>query len=492
MLVGTSAFCASSPYLQTGPVAMTSLLTLGALTAVAGPPSADYIGLAATLAIVVGLTRVILGVVGAGFVAYFMSRPVMTGFTTAAAILILSSQLPTALGVPTSELGFLEAAVWAAMHVGSWDIPSVVLTLITVGLVLGGRRLHPLFPGVGVAVVAGVGYSVITGYGGPVVGEISAGLPAFSLALDWSALPQLAIPGVVIALVGFAEPAAISRHFAAQDRRPWNPDREFVSQGVANLASGLSGGFPVGGSFSRSSINRLAGAKTRWSGAFTGIAVLAFLPVAGILASLPRAVLAAIVISAVVKLVQLRSLIRISRYSRAQAIASWSTFAATLVLAPRIDLAIIGGIGLAVLVHLWRELWLPVHVEFRDKTLHLTPSGVLFFASAPGLGHVMIQQLATHPNADHLVIHLERLGRVDFTGGLALMSVTEEAQEAGLTVRLEGTPAHSRRVLTRLFGTNSPLLEFDGAEQLNGGGPIAEGDVATPEATTSEAPANQP
>ena len=122
----------------------------------------------------------------------------------------------------------------------------------------------------------------------------------------------------MIALVGFAEAAAISRTFAAQDRATWSPDREFVSQGVANLASGFSGGFPVGGSFSRSSIDRLAGGKTRWAGAITGIAVLAFLPVAGVLSPLPRAILGAIVISAVARLIQLTPLWKMWKDSKPQ------------------------------------------------------------------------------------------------------------------------------------------------------------------------------
>ena len=156
--------------------------------------------------------------------------------------------------------------------------------------------------------------------------------------------------------MGFAEPAAIARTFAAQDRQPWSSDREFVSQGVANLVSGISGGFPVGGSFSRSSVNRMAGGKTRWSGAVTGLVVLAFLPMAGVLSPLPRAILAAIVIAAVVQLIQVRSLIRLFVYSRPQALVAWGTFGVTLALAPRIEWAVLIGIGLGILLHLWREL----------------------------------------------------------------------------------------------------------------------------------------
>ncbi|NNG15047.1 MAG: SulP family inorganic anion transporter [Gemmatimonadales bacterium] len=454
-----AAFFASSPYLQTGPVAMTSLLTFGALAVLAPPQSPEYIALAALLAVVVGVVRTFLGGIRAGWVAYMMSQPVLTGFTAAAAILIVASQLPTALGVQAEGERLLARAWWALGHVSSWELASVVLSLLTISLVLAGRRLHALFPGVLVAVGLGIGYSLIAGYGGPVVGQVPSGLPPFSLDLPWTALPSLAIPGVVIALVGFAEPAAISRIFAAQDRRPWSPDREFVSQGVANLAAGFSGAFPVGGSFSRSSVNRLAGGKTRWSGAVTGLVVLAFLPVAGVLAPLPRAILGAIVISAVVKLIAVGRLGRLIHYSLPQALIAWFTFAATLLLAPRIELAVLMGIGLAILVHLWRELAVHVATEYSDETLRLTPHGVLFFASAPGLDEAVIQQLAAHPSAERLVIDLAQLGRIDYTGALALKDVVEEAELASLHVEMTGIPPHARRILTKVFGADSPLLK---------------------------------
>jgi SulP family sulfate permease len=453
-----AALLASSPYLQTGPVAMTSLLTFGALAVLVPPYGADYVKLAALLALVVGVVRVGFGLLRVGWIAYMMSQPVLTGFTTAAAILIVASQLPTALGVQPEGTRLLGKAWWALSHMTLWQPAAVVLSLITLALVLGGRRLHALFPGVLVAVAIGLGVSLLVGYPGPVVGDIPSGLPPFSLDLPWASLPSLIVPGVVIALVGFAEPAAIARIFAAQDRQAWSPDREFLSQGLANLASGISAAFPVGGSFSRSSVNRMAGGKTRWSGAITGLIVLAFLPVAGILASLPRAILGAIVIAAVVKLITGGHLVTLVRYSLPQAIVAWVTFASTLILAPRIERAVLLGIGLAILIHLWRELSVHVQTDYSDETLRLTPHGVLFFASAPGLDEAVIQQLAAHPSARRLVIDLAQLGRIDFTGALALKGTVKDAQVAGLDVEIKGIPPQARRILSKVFGVDSPLL----------------------------------
>ena len=173
----------------------------------------------------------------------------------------------------------------------------MIISAVTLVLMLGGRKLHQLFPGVLVAVVFGIVYGHLTGYEGPTIGEVPPVLvPPFTLDLPWSRLPELLIPGTIIALVGFAEAASVSQAFAEQTRTPWDPSKEFTSQGVANLAAGLVSGFPVGGSFSRSAINKTAGAQTKWSGAITGVAVLIFLPFAGVLSPLPMAVLGAIVV----------------------------------------------------------------------------------------------------------------------------------------------------------------------------------------------------
>ena len=245
-----AALVASSPHLQTGPVAMTALLTFGALASLAPVGSPEYIGLAAFLAVLVGGFRIAVGALRAGFVSYLMSQPVLRGFTSAAALLIAVSQLPRVLGVEAPGDGIIVDGLDALANPGAWVGPAIGVAVATVLIVLGGRRFHALFPGVLVAVLVGMAYGAIVGYPAEVVGEIPARFPPLSLDLPWGRVRDLFLPALVIALVGFAEPAAIARTFATQDRRRWNPDREFVSQGLANVASGISGGFPVGGSFS--------------------------------------------------------------------------------------------------------------------------------------------------------------------------------------------------------------------------------------------------
>lgn len=443
---------ASSRYLQTGPVATTALLTFGALSGLAAPFGAEYVALAALLAIIVGVVRLAIGLVGFGFVAYFMSRPVIIGFTVGATTLIAASQLPALLGVQAEGEGLITDALSALLSPSSWDAGAILFGLGAAVLIAGSRMISPRIPGVLIAVVIFTVVSSATGATTDVVGDIPTGLPSLSLSLPWGELPGLLLPGVVIALIGFTEAAAISTVFAAQDRERWSANREFISQGVANVASGISGGFPVGGSFARSSVDRLSGARTRWSGAVTGVVVLAFLPFAGMLADLPTSVLAAIVIMAVGRLIKPWEILPIWRKSRLQGLVALSTLAATLILSPRIDQAVLLGIGLAIVVHLGRELRLDLEVRVEDSVLTISPQGVVYFGSTPALVDALIDNLARHPEVDRLVIDLKGVGRIDFTGGNALTTIIEDSRAAGLDVAIVNTPPHARRIVQGLLG----------------------------------------
>jgi sulfate permease, SulP family len=446
-----AAFFASSPYLQTGPVAITSLLTFGALSELATPGSGEYVALAVLLALLVGLVRLAIGLARSGVVAYLMSQPVLLGFTSAAAILIVLSQMPTALGVDPGRDGVVERAAEAVAHPNAWETAAVMLSLVTLALVVGGARVHALFPGVLVAAAVGIAYSELAGYDGATVGSLGGALPPFSVDFPWDSLATLLLPGFVIALVGFAEPAAIARTFAAQERKRWDPNREFVSQGAANVAAAVSGGFPVGGSFSRSALNRLSGARTRWSGAVTGLLVLAFLPFGSALSPLPDAVLAAIVIAAVVGLIRLLPLVRLVRYSRGQFAVGAATFVLTLALSPHVERALVIGILLSIGLHLRRELSLEVTSWTEERTLHLRPRGVLWFGSARTLEDAVLELLAAHAEAGRLVVHLDGLGRIDMTGALALRALLQDAREAGVAVAVVDVRPRWRGLVARVI-----------------------------------------
>ncbi len=446
-----AAFFVSSPYLQTGPVALTSLLVFGTLSQLAVPGSSEYLGLAALLALVVGSIRIFIGFFRFGAVAYLLSQPVLMGFTSAAAILILASQLPAVLGVAPGGGGVMISALRALARPDLWNPSAVGLAIMTVAVVLLGRRFHPLFPGVLLAAGLGIVYQLLIGYDGVVVGDIPAGLPRLNLVLPWGDFPSLLIGGLIIALVGFADTASISRTYATQDRAKWDANREFISQGVSNVAAGMFSAFPVGGSFARSSVNRMAGAKTRWSGAVTGLVILAFLPFTGVLSALPKAILAAIVVSAVLNLIKLRELVKLRQLSRPQAYIGWVTFVLTLILAPRIDVAVIIGVGLAIAQHLRREQQLVLEHRLEGTTLHFRPLGVLWFASAAKLEEAFTDLLVSYPEVQTVHFHLGGLGRIDLSAAMTLRRLMEDIESAGLDFELLEVPPMAKSWVRRVW-----------------------------------------
>ena len=344
-----AAFFASSPYLQTGPVAVTALLTFGALQGIADPQTSEYVELAALLALFVGIIRVAFGVLRLGKIANLLSDALVLGFTSGAAILIVFSQLPKALGVEISDGGVIRSGLKALTHPTEWHGLAILFSIGTILLMFGGRKFHRLFPGVLISVVAGTLISWASSYSGSVVGELDSGFISLDFSFAWSSTSQLIFPAFVIAIVGFAEPASIARTFAAEEKTIWNSNKEMISQGVANLASAISQAFPVGGSFGRSSLNHFAGATSTWSGAITGAFVLVALPFTFLLEYLPSSILGATVIGAVIRLIKPKGFLNLIRNSYGDAVVGFGTLIATLVTAPRIERGILIGLFLSLL-----------------------------------------------------------------------------------------------------------------------------------------------
>ena len=443
-----AAFFASSPYIQTGPVATTCLLTAAAISSVLphGTPG-EVVTIAALLALIVGATRLVLGLLRAGAVSYLMSQPALQGFVAAAALLIIASQVPAVVGLaPSADV--VGAAVSALQAPVQWDPTTLALSAVTLVIVLGGQRLHRMFPGVLIAVVGATIFSAATGYQGPRVGEVPhALLPPLSVDLPWPRLPELLLPGVTIALVGFAEATSIAQTYAERARTAWNPSREFVSQGVANLVAGLTSGFPVGASFSRSAIGEMAGTTTVIAGGITGLTVLLFVPFASIIAPLPQAVLGAIVVASVLKLLNPTPLISAWRHSRPQGVVGFATFAATLVSLPHIEYAVLAGIGMALAVHVWREQEVRCEAERDGDSLELRPSGVIWFGAAPLFRQTMLDRVAEHRDAETIVINLSQVGRIDLTGAVMLRDLAKGLQG---DVQLAQVPSSARELVERV------------------------------------------
>jgi SulP family sulfate permease len=444
-----AAVFASNPALQTGPTAMSAVLVFAALAPLFPIGTPAYAAAAALLALLVGAIRIGLGAVHAGGLAYALSGPVLRGFTWGAGILIAASQLPGALGVAPEGARLLARAASALRDPGSWHLGALATAVVVVAALRLGRRFAPRFPTVLAVAAAGTLASALApGSLGPTVGAVPAGLPLPDLALPWGATPDLILGALVIAIVGFAEPTAIARRYTRPGQR-WDPNRELLGQGLANLVVGLVRGMPVGASFSRSALHEELGVRTRFGAVATGLTVLALIPAAPLLADLPRAVLAAVVLVAVADLVRWGPVADLWRFGKLQAATAAATAVLTLALEPRVDLAVVVGVALSVALHLGREGQLRATVAVEGTDGRFVVYGTLWFANASRLQDEVRAAWLEHRTVERWVIDLTQVGRVDVDAALALGALRAEAGTVGVTLEIHGGDARTDERLAR-------------------------------------------
>ncbi len=302
----------TSRSLAVGPVAIVSLLTASALAGVTEGGDTSPVAAAAVLATLVGLVHVAAGVLHGGRMVARVSRPALAGFTAAAAVLIGLSQVGPLIGVsvPRHRGAHLTVAE-IGRRLGDAHVPTILLAVVSIGVFIALRRVHPRFPSALVLVassVVAVGLADLGAHGVDLVGTIPESLPTIALPEATTGLVRSLLPSAfVITLVGFMASHAAADAFDVSGRLP-DPDRELVALGTANLAAGLVGGLPVSGGFSRTAVNHAAGARSRWasvaSAAGVLVVLLLFTPA---LADLPRAVLSVVIVVAVSGLVDARA-----------------------------------------------------------------------------------------------------------------------------------------------------------------------------------------
>ncbi|BAU58383.1 sulfate permease [Halorhodospira halochloris] len=471
--VMVAALWGSSPQLATGPVAVVALLTASALTPFAEPGSSEYITLAITLAMMVGLFQLLLGLFSLGTLVNFLAHPVILGFTNAAAIVIALSQVNDLLGIPMDrEAGMLSGVIKVLADIGSTHLPTLLLGLAALLIMFGSRRLIPSIPGVLIAVVALTPVSYVIGYaemGGEVVGEIPAGIPTPAMpAWDWETIRALLTTAAVIALVGFMEAISIAKALAAKTRDRIDPNQELVGQGLANIASSLSQAFPVSGSFSRSAVNHSNGARTGMSSVFTAVMVaLALLVLTPLLYHLPMSVLAAIIIMAVIGLVNVKAMIHTWKTHTHDGAAALTTFVATLAFAPHLDYGIVIGAGLAIVLYLLRTMRPRVVIlsrhpkdgTLRDAQLFKLPvsrhiaalrfDGPLYFANVGHLEDRTLEINHDHQEARFLLLVGDGITSIDSSGIETLHNLHQRLHDNGVTLVLAGIKLQVWEVMQR-------------------------------------------
>ncbi len=458
-VIVASAF-GSSRQLQTGPVAVVSLMTAAALEPLAAADPEGFLVYAALLAILVGVFQMSLGLLRLGVLVDFLSHPVVVGFTNAAAIIIATSQLSKLFGV-TAETGHLfYVTIWNVVVEASQHthFPTLAMGIAALLIIFGLRHYAPKVPSVLIAVIVTSIVSLLIDYeslGGQVVGHVPAGLPALSVPdVDMAIAASLIGKAIVIAVVGYMEAISIAKAIAVQTRQRIDANQGLVGQGLGNIISGLSGAYPVAGSFSRSAVNMSAGAKTGFAAIVTGLIVagsLILLHVAQYLYYLPQATLAAVIISAVVNLIRIKQIKYALRVHPHDGIIAILTFVLTLALAPHLEQSILIGVVLSLGLFIYRTMHPHISVLSRhsDGTLRdaeanilktcpkisiLRFEGPLFFASAMYFEAKILERVAAKPELKFIIIDAEAITDVDATGEDMLHQLS--LRLAALDVRL--------------------------------------------------------
>ncbi|HSP25357.1 MAG TPA: SulP family inorganic anion transporter, partial [Saliniramus sp.] len=347
------AIFGTSRTLAVGPVAVVSLMTASAIGEIAMQGTSAYLAAATLLALISGVMLILMGLFRLGFVANFLSHPVISGFITAAGLLIAAGQLKHMLGVPASGHTLPEIASGLIADIGQTNVPTLVIGLSVLAfLYLVRLRLKSwmIAAGIGkraadvttkVGPVAAVAATIIAvavldlgAEGVALVGAIPQGLPVPGIPpLDLDLIRLLAGPALLIRLIGFVESVSIAQTLASKRRQRILPDQELIGLGAANIASSLSSGYPVTGGFARSVVNFDAGAQTPAAGIFTAIGIAgATLFLTPLLANLPQATLAATIIVAVLSLVDFSAIRRVWIYSKIDFSAMAATILGTLFL----------------------------------------------------------------------------------------------------------------------------------------------------------------
>jgi SulP family sulfate permease len=463
----------TSRALAVGPVAVVSLMTAAAIGNLGLTDPAVVAAAAVVLAALSGLVLVLMGVFRLGFIANFLSHPVISGFITASGILIALSQLKYILGVEAygetlpALLGTLVA------NVGAINLPTLVIGILATGFLFWVRRgLKPLLVRLGVGPrladvltkagpVAAVAISTLAVWslgldaaGVAIVGSVPSGLPPFTLpVLDADLWLSLLGPAVLISLIGFVESVSVAQTLAAKRRQRIVPDQELIALGASNVAAAVSGGYPVTGGFARSVVNFDAGAETPAAGAFTAVGIaLATLTLTPLLFFLPKAVLAATIIVAVLSLVDLSILRRAWAYSHADFLAVAVTILVTLVIG--VEAGVSAGVGLSVLLFLWRTSRphiaevgrVPGTEHFRNVNRHKVETDPailtirvdesLYFANARYLEDYILDRAARCPDLRHVILQCSAVNDIDLSALESIEAIDHRLASMDVTLHL--------------------------------------------------------
>ncbi len=467
------AIFGTSRALAVGPVAVASLMTAAAASQVATQGTPEYLGAAIALAALSGLLLLAMGLLRLGFLANFLSHPVISGFITASGIQIAAGQFAPVLGIRAEGESFVDLLKSMWPNLGHINPYTAVIGFASLAFLFWVRRgLKPLLRRFGVGerpadILAKVGpvaaialtTAAVWGFGlidhgVKIVGTVPKGLPRLTLPpFSMGLWTKLVVPALLISIVGYVESISVALTLAAKRRQRVDPDQELIALGMSNVGAAISGGFPVTGGFARSVVNFEAGAETPAAGAFTAVGIaLATLFLTPLLFFLPNATLAATIIIAVLSLVDLGALKRTYNYSRTDFAAMLATIVLTLV--EGVEAGLLAGVGLAIFLHLYNTSrphvavvgQIPGTSHFRNVDRHavvtdpeilsLRVDASLYFPNARFLEELVNEAVAANPVVRHVILECPAVNTIDYSALESLEAINLRLKDSGITLHL--------------------------------------------------------
>lgn len=462
----------SSRQLAVGPVAMMSLLTISGVSRLAEPQSPEFIAYVLLLSLMVGLMQFLLGLLRLGFIVNFLSHAVISGFTSAAAIVIGLSQLGHLLGVRIRGETVLEILHQAVEQVSNTNPITLAIGLAAIGLLVLFKKRLPRFPAPLLVVGAGTLLVALTGLdqaaGVKIVGQVPGGLPGFSLpAFSLESVRVLLPTALTATFVGFMESFAVAKSIAAKEGYKVDANQELRALGLANIAGSFFSASPVTGGFSRTAVNYQAGARTNLASLITAVMmVLVLLFLTPLFYYLPNAILAAIVMVAVYTLIDLKEPVHLWRIRKIDAITLLITFAVTLTVS--IEAGILAGAGFSLLVFIWQSAYphmaelgfLDQEEVFRNvrrypevrtfpEALLFRIDAPLFFANLSFVEDRIQTAAAARPNLKWILLDLSGVNDLDAVAVHDLERLISEFSTRGVRILFTGMKGPVRDLVRR-------------------------------------------
>ncbi len=466
------AVLGGSRHLAVGPVAIVSLLVAAACSRIAEPGSADYLAAVAMLTLLAGTIQLILGRLKAGFLTHFISRAVVSGFTSAAAIVIALSQLKHLIGVQLEgHSSSMNIAIEVVRRIGEIHWPTFGIGAIATVVLLICKKKWPRVPAALLVTIAGtllVYLLRLDRYGIKIIGTVPGGLPGLTLPgldprLAWRLFPQ----ALLIVFVGFTESIAVAQWVADKEKYRVDANREFVGLGAANLVAALFSGYAVTGGFSRTAVNYQAGARTRMASVITAtLVLLTLLFLTPLFTYLPNALLAAVIIVAVSSLIDGSEAVRLFKIKPADGWTLVVTFAVTLIVG--IDQGILTGILFSLVLFVARSShprtvvlgYVAADASYRDTLRHpeavtdpdlmlIRVDASLYFANARFVEDRVREQQALKPDARWVVMDMSGVNDIDAVAVSTLEDLMAQARQRGVRFAFAGMKAQVRDVVVR-------------------------------------------